>query len=72
MFFGTICSFANGVPLPALVILFGDMTDLFIDHQYYQNVVNSLVENITIQYPYINTIFPNATSVVKKNPLILW
>jgi hypothetical protein len=30
MIIGTICAMAHGVALPALVIVFGDMTDNFV------------------------------------------
>jgi hypothetical protein len=31
MIIGTVCAMAHGLALPALVIVFGDMTDSFVD-----------------------------------------
>ena len=44
MVLGTICAMANGTSLPAVMIIFGEMTDSFIDAGM------SLV-NVTADFP---------------------
>lgn len=47
MVVGTICACAIGAAGPLMMIVFGSMSDIFIDNAYYENVLNSIKDNIT-------------------------
>ncbi|KAL8602924.1 hypothetical protein ACOMHN_062619 [Nucella lapillus] len=42
MFMGTICAAANGTALPAMIIVFGDMIDLFVDTCIYSEFLDDI------------------------------
>ena len=44
MLLGTFCACLHGAALPGLIILFGDMTDLFIE-----NAQTIAIDNATVQ-----------------------
>ncbi|KAL7835875.1 hypothetical protein SRHO_G00282220 [Serrasalmus rhombeus] len=52
MVIGTIMSVANGAVLPAMVIVFGDMTDSFVQNEISNNINITLNPNLT--WPFSN------------------
>ncbi|XP_062900203.1 ATP-binding cassette, sub-family B (MDR/TAP), member 4 [Mobula hypostoma] len=48
MVLGSITAIIHGTALPLMVIVFGDMTDGFVDHGLIQNVTGTLTLNVTI------------------------
>ncbi|XP_062841934.1 ATP-binding cassette, sub-family B (MDR/TAP), member 4 isoform X1 [Trichomycterus rosablanca] len=49
MIFGTIMAMANGAVLPAMVVVFGDMTNSFV----HDSIIESLPENVTLPPDFI-------------------
>lgn len=77
MFFGTLCGLANGAAMPLMVIVFGDMTDMFVSDEYLQNIIDAIVTspgfiNMTMQYPGWQNVTQNITEFLKQNPQLLW
>ncbi|XP_076435076.1 ATP-dependent translocase ABCB1-like isoform X2 [Babylonia areolata] len=47
MIVGSICAAANGVALPAMIIVFGDMIDLFVDTGIYTEFLDEIGQFLT-------------------------
>lgn len=43
MILGTLCAMIHGTAFPLMIIVFGEMTDLFVNSGKYEYVVNDLV-----------------------------
>ena len=50
-----VTSILHGIALPLMSIVYGSMTDLFVDSSYLENILNLIMPNITEK-------FPNATT----------
>ncbi len=48
MFVGTLAALAHGTALPIMMIIFGDMADLFINDDKLQASLPGIVANLTI------------------------
>ena len=46
MLLGTFCACCHGAALPGLIILFGDMTDLFIENAQSLELSNATLEEM--------------------------
>ena len=42
MILGTLCAACHGAAFPAMIIVFGEMIDLFVGSGMFQNVINGL------------------------------
>ena len=63
MIFGSLFAMIHGAALPAMIIVFGDMTDLFVDSGKFQLLVDSIsgfLPNLTL-----------TTEQVYDNPYVL-
>ncbi|XP_063421437.1 ATP-dependent translocase ABCB1-like isoform X2 [Mytilus trossulus] len=63
MIFGSIFALAHGAALPAMIIVFGDMTDLFVESGMFEQLMNDIRSYLpTLGYTY---------DQVYDNPLLL-
>ena len=46
MVMGTICAMAHGAALPAMIVVFGDMTDLFVYDAMFKAFLDEYWDNI--------------------------
>ena len=53
MLLGTLFACAHGAALPVMIIIFGSMTDMFIDNGRYLSLVDAIYPNLTEFYPNI-------------------
>ena len=51
MFFGMICSIIHGSAMPLMIIVFGEMSDLFVYESTLENWLDFYWDNITMLYP---------------------
>ncbi len=54
---GTLAAIVHGMAMPIMTIVFGAMTDLFVDSNKLQNILEQYMPNIT-------DVFPNATAEI--------
>ena len=55
MVIGTLVAIVHGSALPLMIILFGGMTDMFIDNEKYVGYVEEIMPNLTQIYPNMTT-----------------
>ena len=67
MLAGLVAACLNGAALPLMIVVFGEMTDLFISDGAFENWLDFYWDNIT-------AVFPNATKdIIMDNPdVIMW
>ena len=50
MFFGTLGALLLGASMPAMIVIFGEMSDSFVDDAIYKSVLDAVYPNISIYY----------------------
>jgi len=47
MIIGTLCAIAHGASMPVMALIFGNMSDAFINNDKMTNYINEVMPNIT-------------------------
>ena len=62
MIIGTLCAMAHGATMPIMAVIFGNMSDAFINNDKMNSFIDALMPNVT-------AINPNVTKdMIMANP----